>query len=113
MHPRVIQQETGLPLGIDTASGELVRFEELVADPERLGRLKELDPGEQKALALTRIEGFERWPTRVILPDGIVDRARAVQAIRDDEELAPILVATEMRVVAIVRALIGEEAQDG
>lgn len=113
MHPRIIEEQSGVPLGIDAFTGETVRFDDARANPGLLARLKPLAPEEQKALTVARIQACAAWPTRVIIPDGEVDRTRALRELHAGTELVDILVRTELRVVALVIDEIQKEVRNG
>lgn len=113
MHPRVVEEQSGLPVGYDVRSGELVQFEEARGDLSRLRAQASLSEAERESLALGRLEASRDWPERIVLPDGRVDRERALREIRGGTDLGQYLVEVEMNAVKIVRELLDEEVGHG
>ena len=110
-HKRVERYETGLPIGVDAASGELVEFEEARIDPSRLLPSAGLTDEQRSALAMARVERALKWPARDVLPGGFVDRARALEEMDSGSELGKLLVDTEAQVARwVVEELRKEHA---
>ena len=113
MHSKVVEYESGLPVGFHRVSGELVSFEDALSDPTAVEDTSELSTAQQKALAEQRIEGASAWPEREFHPGGRVDAERALIEIERGGEIGDLLVETEVRVAAWVVARLLAEAADG
>ena len=109
MHQRVIDYETGLPVGFDRVSGDLVTFEEARSSPNSIIPSDRLTQEQRVELAMQRVDRAADWPERELHPGGPVDQDRARSEIAHGGDIGDLLVETEVRVAAWV---IDNLAQD-
>lgn len=113
MHERIEQYESGLPVGVHAATGELVTFEAARHDLESVIAADVLTDDQRLRLATARVEQAAGWPAREFHPGGFIDRERALREMPAGGEIGELLVTTEVRVAAWVVAALRKEAADG